>query len=67
MGKKAGAQPDYNYSSALKASRIVWSKKTLDQWLANPEKLIPGQKMGISVPDVKERADLIAYLMQQSK
>ena len=62
FGKKAGTRPDYVYSPAVKATTIVWTDKTLDKWLANPEKLIPGQKMGFMVPAAKDRADLIAYL-----
>ncbi len=65
-GRKAGAARDYAYSEALKHSAVVWSEKTLDQWLSDPEKFIPGQKMGISVPDAKDRADLIAYLKKAS-
>ena len=66
FGRKAGSAANYSYSPAVKASAIVWNEKTLDRWLANPEKLIPGQKMGYMVPDAKERADLIAYLQQES-
>ena len=66
FGRKAGTRPDYVYSPAAKASSIVWSDKTLDKWLANPEKLIPGQKMGFMVPAAKDRADLIAYLKKEA-
>ena len=66
FGRKAGTRPDYVYSPAVKASSIVWSDKTLDKWLANPEKLIPGQKMGFMVPAAKDRADLIAYLKKEA-
>jgi cytochrome c len=62
FGRKAGSLPDYSYSPALQSSTIVWSDQTLDKWLTNPEKFIPGQKMGFMVPAAKERADLIAYL-----
>jgi cytochrome c len=40
----------------------MWNTKSLDRWLANPELFIPGQKMGYSVPDAKDRADIIAFL-----
>lgn len=63
---KAGSHIDYTYSAAVKSSDIVWNEKTLDKWLSNPEKLIPGQKMGFMVPAAKDRADLIAYLKQQA-
>ena len=67
LGKKAGSRADYVYSPAVQASSIVWADKTLDKWLANPEKLIPGQKMGFMVPSTKDRADLIAYLQKEAK
>ena len=62
VGRKAGSVSDYDYSAALKASRIVWSAQTLDRWLTDPENTIPGQKMGYTVPDAKDRADIIAWL-----
>ena len=66
FGRKAGSVRDYEYSLALKSADILWTEKTLGQWLANPEKLSPGQKMGYSVPNAKDRADLIAYLRKES-
>jgi|SRR5437762_13797117 len=66
FGRKAGSAAAYSYSDAVKSSAIVWTDQTLGQWLANPEKLIPGQKMGFSVPNAQERADVIAYLKKES-
>jgi cytochrome c len=66
FGRKAGSAAGYSYSPAVKSSPIVWDEKTLEQWLTNPEKLIPGQKMGYMVPSAQDRADLIAYLQQES-
>ena len=62
FGRRAGSVPGFAYSAALKQSNVVWSEATLDRWLTDPEKFIPGQRMFISVPDAKERADLIAWL-----
>jgi len=67
FGRKAGSLPNYQYSPAVQASSIVWNEKTIDKWLTNPEKLIPGQKMGFMVASPKERADLIAYLKQATQ
>ena len=50
------------YSKALKSSGLVWTEQNLDRWLTDPEKLVPGQAMGVSVPEGTTRADLIAYL-----
>jgi cytochrome c len=66
FGRTAGKTSGYLYSEALKSSKVVWTDKMLNLWLADPEKFIPGQKMGISVPDANERADLIAYLKKAS-
>lgn len=67
FGRKAGLARDYAYSPALSASTVVWNARTLDQWLTNPEKTIPGQKMGFSVKSAKDRADLIAFLQSTSQ
>lgn len=61
-GRAAGSAP-FNYSQAMKASKIKWDKTTLDQFLAKPTKVVPGTRMVIPTPDAKQRADLIAYLL----
>ena len=62
FGRKAGSAKGFDYSDALRKSRLIWNERTLDRWLANPEATIPGQKMGFAVPDSIDRADLIEYL-----
>ena len=62
IGRRAGTAPGFAYSPALQASTVVWSQDTLSRWLSDPEKFIPGQRMFISIPDAKERADIVAYL-----
>ncbi|GAB4480645.1 MAG: cytochrome c [Burkholderiaceae bacterium] len=62
FGRRAGAAAGFDYSPALRASRLVWNARTLDAWLADPERTIPGQAMGYRVDDERDRADLIAYL-----
>jgi cytochrome c len=64
FGRAAGVAPGFAYSDAVKALRLVWTEATLDRWLSDPEQLAPGQRMGVSVPDAQERADLIAFLKQ---
>jgi cytochrome c len=61
-GRRAATQPEFDYTDALRRSGLVWNDKTLDAWLAGPEKLVQGQGMGVSVGDAAMRADLIAYL-----
>ena len=66
-GRKAGTVPGYSYSNALKQSGVTWNEETLTRWLSDPEKFIPGQKMFISIPDPRERADLVAFLLQATR
>jgi cytochrome c len=61
-GRKAGSVPGYAYSAALKRSGIVWTAKTLDQWLTGPQAMVPGSKMFFSLKSASDRADVIAYL-----
>jgi len=67
IGRRAGTAQGYTYSNALKNSSVIWGPDTLSRWLTDPEKFIPGQKMFVSVPDAKERADLVAYLLQAGR
>jgi cytochrome c len=66
FGRKAGSVPDYNYTAALKGSNIVWNEATLDQWLTNPQALVPGTKMMFSVDNARDRADVIAFLKEKA-
>jgi cytochrome c len=65
VGRPAASVPGYSYSAALKASRIVWTPVIIDRWLQGPQKLVPGSKMFFSIPNPKQRADIIAYLATQ--
>jgi len=63
IGRKAGAEAGFNYSPAMKSADIVWNPETLDQYLADPAKVVPGNKMPF--PGLKtdhDRADVIAFL-----
>jgi cytochrome c len=63
FGRKAGSVPNYAYSTAMKKYGVTWNEETLDRFIENPLKTVPGTKMGYAgVKDPQERADLIAYL-----
>ena len=63
FGRKAASVPGFAYSDAMKRSKITWNAKTLDRFIADPIKTVPGTAMGYAgVKDREERADLIAYL-----
>ena len=66
--RKAGELDDFRYSPALKRSGITWTAQTLDEFVADPQKKVPGNRMPYAgMPDARERADLIAYLQKVAK
>ena len=68
FGRLAGSVPGFDYSTAMKNSKIRWNDKTLDRFLATPLAMVPGSTMTYDgVPDAKERADLIAYLKRANQ
>lgn len=62
VGRKAGSNPGFDYSPALRASNITWDAAQLDAYLAAPAKHVPGTRMVIAVPDPARRQVLIEYL-----
>lgn len=63
MGRQVASLSGYEYSKALQAGRgQKWTPALLDSYLANPDAMFPGNKMGVNVADPKMRADIIAYL-----
>ena len=68
IGNKAASNPAYAYSPALKSSGLTWDAATLDRYLLDPQKTVPGNKMPF--PGLKtenERKDVIAYLAELSQ
>ena len=65
-GRTAGSMDSFQYSDALKKSKIVWTDETLDRWLIDTEKLVPNNDMTFHVEKADERREIIAYLKQNS-
>ena len=66
VGRSAGSVPGYRYSPALKSASFVWSTDSLNRWLADPQKFVPGAKMPVRVLEATSRRDIIAYLQNES-
>jgi nitrite reductase (NO-forming) len=67
VGKKAAGVVGYNYSQAMRSSNLTWDAATLDAYLTDPQKVVPGNKMPF--PGMKtenERRTLIAFLTAES-
>ncbi len=62
----AGKVANFQYSPAMKAANLVWTRGNLDKYLTNPTALVPGNKMPFKgLSSVQERADLIEFLAQK--
>ena len=68
VGRKSASVPGFDYSAAMKRAKLTWDEATLNRFLADPPKTIPGTTMTYAgVPDPQERADLIAYLREAGR
>jgi len=62
-GRKSGSVGGFAYSRAMRTAGLTWDDKSLDSFLADPQKAIPGNHMPFpGVPDAKQRAEVIDYL-----
>jgi len=67
MGRKTGQASGYSYTQANKDKGITWAPETLDVYLTNPKKYIPGTKMVFAgLKKKKDRDALIAYLQEST-
>jgi len=66
VGRDVATVEGYAYSPALQKLPGVWTPTLLDAWLQGPQKVAPGSKMFLTVPDSAQRAKIIAYLESTS-
>jgi len=67
IGRMAGSVPGFEYSVAMRKSRIIWTAELLNQFLEAPMAFLPGTNMAIAgIKDPGKRRDLIAYLEDMS-
>ena len=65
IGTNVGTRAGFEYSAVMRNADFVWTPEALDAWLAQPGRFLPGNRMTFAgVPDQKDRADLIAYLIE---
>jgi cytochrome c len=67
IGRKIASVEGFAYTPGLKAHEGEWTYEKLDPWLTNPQVFAPGTMMAFpGFPDVKKRADVIAFLRMNS-
>jgi cytochrome c len=64
VGREAGSLEGYDFSSALETSDMTWDAETLDAFIEDPQRVVPGNEMrpygGITEPEV--RSAIVTYL-----
>lgn len=64
IGREVASVASFDgYSDALKAKKpMKWTVDNLNAFIKSPKDFVPGTQMYKTVPDAKDRADLIAYI-----
>jgi len=63
FGRKAGTASGFTFSPAMRKAGMTWDEKSLDAFLADPQKTVPGNTMPFpGVPDAKQRLEIVQYL-----
>jgi len=65
-GRAAAAVATFSYSEPMKKARIAWNDETLDLWLTDPDKMVPGTDMEFHVAKADERKAIIDWLKTQA-
>lgn len=67
--RTAGTAKEFvRYSPGLKNAGFEWNEAALEEWLKNPENMIPGTYMKFQgISDKQQLADIIAFLKALSK
>ena len=47
VGRRAGTLPDYDYSSSIRSSGLVWTEENLLKYINDPHALLPCRKIQI--------------------
>lgn len=64
IGRKSGSVDGFRYTDANKNANIVWTAETLDPYLLDPRKVVPGTTMAFAgLRKEEDRKNLIAYLL----
>ena len=67
FGRKAGSIAGFEFSDAMKKAGVVWDYATLDHYLANTERAVPGKAMNFpGIEDANLRAAVVMRLRKMA-
>lgn len=68
IGRQSGSVPGFDYSPAMKQAHIIWGSRTLEAYLTDPQKVVPGNRMPFAgLQSALDRRDVIAFLESVAK
>ena len=68
VGRAAGKYAGYKYSKAFSGLTFAWNEATLDQFLTNPQAMVPDTAMAFpGLRRADDRAELIRWLAGRCK
>ena len=64
IGRKAGSLPHYKYSNAMKDAGFIWDEGKLEQFIAHPDAVLPGNNMKPygGLASVEDRKGVVTFL-----
>ena len=63
IGRRAATLEGFRFSSALRKSNLVWDEDTLSRFVADPQAVVPGNRMPYSgLSGAEDLAALMAFL-----
>jgi cytochrome c len=64
IGRKAGSASGFAFSESMKSAGITWDEGTLDKFIANPDGVVPNNKMKpfTGIADAATRKQIIEVL-----
>jgi nitrite reductase (NO-forming) len=67
VDRPSGTETNFTYSDAMKNVKLIWDPATLDAYLTDPQKVVPGNHMPFpGLKSQQDRDDVIAYLASLS-
>ena len=64
VGREAGTIEGFRYSAGFATAKFKWDEQKLDEWLTNPQAMIPGAVMAYRQPKTEIRMAIVSYLKE---
>jgi cytochrome c len=64
VGREAGTIEGFRYSAGFAAAKFKWDEQKLDEWLTNPQAIIPGAVMPYRQARSEIRVAIVSYLKE---